>query len=136
VGTFADDQRAGQGVFYWRDGTVYRGQFAANKMHGWGIKRQPNGAQDIQHWHVGDLEQSAPVVSHDRCQLDYLERAWMFTSDQCINGRAHGRGVAVSIDGSHILLEGRIVLGHVVSGELLVLPQEAPVAKPVSADRT
>ena len=33
VGQFQADQRAGLGVQYWRDGTVYRGHFANGKMH-------------------------------------------------------------------------------------------------------
>jgi hypothetical protein len=124
VGDFAGDVRSGSGVFYWRDGTVYRGQFADNRMHGWGIKRQPEGVQVVQTWRRGELIFSQPLVAHNHCSLRYLERDWMFTSDRCINGMAHGSGVAASLDGRMIIPDGRFVLGQLVAGEVLALPSD------------
>ena len=122
VGDFRDDQRHGRGIFYWRDGTVYRGQFEINKMNGWGVKRQPDGVQEIQHWQDGVLTLSTPIVRQARCELSYLERKWMFDSPTCINALAHGSGVAASLDGQYILLDARFVLGQLVEGRLLELP--------------
>ena len=124
VGTFSDDQRSGEGVFFWRDGTVYRGQFSDNKMHGWGIKREPDGTQQIQRWRAGGMDFSRPVVAVPRCKLEHMGRRWMFDSEQCINGLAHGSGVAASLDGDLLIPEGRFVLGRLVAGDLLTLPQE------------
>jgi len=122
VGAFDADQRAGAGVFYWRDGTVYSGQFYDNRMHGWGIKRQPDGPQEIQRWTEGELTDSQPVLAHERCGLSHMAREWMFDGSECINGMAHGEGVAASLDGLLIIPEGRFVLGQLVAGDVLELP--------------
>ena len=124
VGQFADDLRSGAGVFYWRDDTVYRGQFAKNKMHGWGVKHQPDGPLEVQRWADGDLVFSQVIFSSQRCQLEHAQTSWMFDAQSCVNGLAHGRGMAVSIDGNLIIPEGHFVLGKVIEGDVLTLPVE------------
>ena len=52
-----------------------------------------------------------------------MGRAWMFSADSCINGLAHGRGVAVSLDGDIVVIDGRFVLGQMVAGELINIPR-------------
>jgi hypothetical protein len=91
-------------------------------MHGWGIKREPEGLQEVQAWRRGELIFSQSLVAHPNCALRHLERDWMFVSDRCINGLAHGSGVAASLDGRMIIPEGRFVLGQLVAGEVLALP--------------
>jgi hypothetical protein len=46
------------------------------------------------------------------------QRQWMFTSDQCINGLAHGQGLAASLDGEQLVVDGTFVLGRMVDGEV------------------
>ena len=43
---------------------------------------------------------------------------WMFDSPACINGLAHGAGTAVQLDGEQIIVDGRVVLGRLVEGEI------------------
>ena len=122
VGDFAADVRHGVGVFFWRDGTVYRGHFVANKMHGWGVKKQPDEQLELQHWVNGELQVSQRIEAVKHCGLQHDQRAWMFDGRSCINGLAHGLGVAASLDGNFIVAEGRFVLGTLVSGDVLRLP--------------
>ncbi len=116
-GGFANDQRHGLGVFHWRDGTVFRGRFRANKMHGYGVKEQPDGAMELQQWTDGGLRMRLPLTEDERCGLRLQDRYWMFSSEDCVNGLAHGRGLAASLDGELIIADGRFVLGHLVEGE-------------------
>lgn len=116
-GEFLDDQREGLGAFHWRDGTIYRGQFREDKMHGFGVKQEPEGGMALQHWELGTLVWSRPLAEEPRCRLRIFGKSWMFRNDACINGLAHGRGLAASLDGELIVAEGRFVLGHLVEGE-------------------
>ncbi len=116
-GDFANDQRNGLGIFYWRDGTIYRGQFRNDKMHGHGVKQQPDGPMELQRWDDGNLVLNEPLEQNARCRLEIQNRAWMFRSDACVNGLAHGRGWAASLDGELIIVNGRFVLGHFVEGD-------------------
>ena len=121
IGDFAEDTRSGLGIFYWRDGTVYQGEFIADKMHGYGVKQLPGGAMELQRWQGGALTSSQPLAAEPRCGLSIGERPWMFQSSECINGLAHGVGLAVSLDGDQIVVNGRFVLGNLVEGEIRVL---------------
>ena len=134
VGSFVTDQRSGGGVFLWRDGTVYRGQFIANKQHGYGVKEQPNNVSELQVWRDGEIVSSTRIEENPYCALQYLERAWMFSAESCINGLAHGRGVAVSLDGDFVVKDGRFVLGQYVAGELVEIPTKISRAETVQSD--
>ena len=123
IGMFAADDRSGLGVHYWRDGTVYRGHFAQGRMDGFGVKRLPDGELELQAWRAGALNNSKAVQAITHCQFSYQDRAWMFVSEDCINGLAHGEGVAVSLDGDLIIPSGRFVLGNLVSGSTIALPE-------------
>jgi hypothetical protein len=128
VGEFADDARSGLGVFYWRDGTVYQGQFVGDQMHGYGVKEGPDGVMSLQHWELGSLAFSKPLTANPRCTLQLEDRQWMFDSVECINGLAHGAGLAASLDGQQIVVNGRFVLGNLVEGEIQVLRLKKSVA--------
>jgi hypothetical protein len=117
-GDFANDAREGLGTYSARDGTVYRGQFADDKMHGFVVKTRPDDALDIQRWKAGELEFTQPLEVSDRCRLEMDGQPWMFQSGDCINGLAHGRGLAASLDGSRIVVDGRFVLGRMIEGEI------------------
>jgi hypothetical protein len=105
-------------VFFWRDGTIYRGQFAADKMHGYGVKRRPDGPLELQQWEDGALQFTRPLEQSPRCRLEIAGTKWMFESDYCINGLAHGTGLAASVDGAEIVVEGRFVLGQLIDGDI------------------
>ena len=46
------------------------------------------------------------------------ESDWMFRSESCINGLAHGEGLAVRVDGQAYVANGRFVLGRLVAGQV------------------
>jgi hypothetical protein len=117
-GLFSADAREGLGVFSARDGTTYRGQFAADKMHGYVVKEQPDGPLEIQQWNGGALQFTRPLAADPRCVLEIGVEAWMFESPDCINGLAHGSGLAVSLDGQQIVIGGRFVLGRLITGDI------------------
>ena len=126
IGEFHDDLRNGRGLFLWRDGTVYTGNFAENKMHGWGVKSQAEAERVLQFWQQGTLEVNLAIHSFANCTLNYLETSWMFESPHCINGLAHGNGVAVTLDGQAVIENGVFILGRKVAGELIQLPSYDP----------
>jgi len=55
-----------------------------------------------------------------------MGRQWMFASTQCINGMAHGEGLAVSLDGRLLIPEGKFILGQLVGGNVLEIPEVDP----------
>ncbi|MFW6093103.1 MAG: hypothetical protein ACODAC_03950, partial [Pseudomonadota bacterium] len=77
-----------------------------------------DGAMELQRWRRGELVTTRPLEAVDECELVIEDEPWMFEADSCINGLAHGTGLAASLDGERIVVEGRFVLGHLVSGEI------------------
>jgi len=118
AGEFVNGARSGLGTYYWRDGTVYQGEFAADRMQGYGVKHLPDGHRELQRWDEGALVDSRPLREVLHCRLDLQGRPWMFESSECINGLAHGRGLAASLDGEAVVPEGRFVIGRLVEGEI------------------
>ena len=118
VGDFSGDQRHGKGRYRWRDGTLYKGHFAFGKLHRSGVKTSPSGELSFETWNDGQLTASVPVEAVDRCSLTLDGKPWMFNDDTCINGLAHGEGLAVALDGSAYVLDGRFILGNLVRGEI------------------
>ena len=51
----------------------------------------------------------------------------MFRGPDCINGLAHGRGPAVSLDGQLYIPEARFVLGHLVDGDIQQMGEQSEV---------
>lgn len=134
TGFFARDQRHGLGHFRWRDGTLYRGRFAFDQQHGPGIKQLPSGAYTFEIWNSGEMTAVRPLQAVPRCQLQADGKPWMFESNSCINGLAHGDGNAVRLDGLAYVLDGRFVLGTLVRGEVrsLALDDSTLPAAPAS----
>ena len=88
------------------------------------MKRQPDGPLDAQFWDAGTLIDSHRIEVVPRCALQHEGQAWMFHSDECLNGLAHGEGLAVSEDGGLIIPRARIVLGKIVRGDAIEMPDE------------
>ena len=116
VGDFSGDQRHGKGRYRWRDGTLYRGHFAFGKLHRSGVKTSPSGELSFETWNDGQLTTSVTVEAVGRCSLNLDGKPWMFNDDTCINGLAHGEGLAVALDGSAYVVDGRFILGNLVRG--------------------
>ena len=107
VGEFDANRRHGRGAYHWRDGTVYRGRFEDNRMQGFGVKSSPDGERYFQRWRDGELVNEAHVAANARCELVLEGERWMFASADCINGLAHGAGIAVRLDGEAYVDNGR-----------------------------
>ncbi len=120
-GDFLAGRLHGLGVFHWRDGTVFRGQFRDSKIDGYGVKEQPDQTLELQQWSDGILISSTPLIENERCRLQLENRAWMFHSDSCVNGLAHGRGLAASLDGKLIAANSHVVLGNLIKGDLTLI---------------
>lgn len=123
-GMFERDVRSGLGMFRSRDGTIYRGQFANDRMHGHVVKQIPEGKLELQEWQDGELQKTRTLEASVRCGLQIAGAAWMFESDDCVNGLAHGHGLAARLDGKEIIVDARVVLGHLIEGEIESLSLE------------
>ena len=122
VGSFVRDQRSGSGVFLWRDDTGYRGECGGSEPHGYGVAEQPNDVSELQVWREGEIVDSRRIEQNEYCTMRYLGRSWMFAATTCVNELAHGKGVAVSLDGDFVVADGVFVLGQFVAGELIEIP--------------
>jgi len=71
---------------------------------------------------MGNLLEAWPIVESDRCRLNIDGAPWIFAGSSCINGRAHGTGIAVSVDGQAYIVNGRFVLGRLIQGDVKTLP--------------
>ena len=63
-----------------------------------------------------------PLVANPACGLRYQGKEWMFRSRTCINGLAHGSGLAASLDGTSIIPDGAFILGRYQAGRIIALP--------------
>ena len=120
-GQFENDVRSGVGVFYWRDGTVYRGQFESDEVHGYGVKQDPNQELELQYWERGSLLTTKLIKANPGCELWLEDMGWMFEGQDCIDGKAHGNGFAVSLNGEKVIVYGTFIVGKRVAGDILIL---------------
>ena len=118
-GEFEGDERTGLGgTLFWRDGTVFHGQFAAGRCRAYGVKRTPDGSMGtaavgrgttccgLRRW--PRMRAAGSRFSTDRgCSAAILHQ----------RAGAHGRGLAVSRDGDYIVVNGHFVLGRLVQGQ-------------------
>ena len=138
-GSFIDGIRHGYGVFSWSDGRRYEGEFVNGKQEGWGLMLQAGSSfrgqfedglrQGVgiwtadnkdwyQIWERGERRESAVLAETPHCRLQIEGQPWMFKGNRCINGLAHGTGLAARLDGRYFVLDGRFVLGTLVDGEV------------------
>lgn len=124
VGGYRDEQRSGQGTLIAADGTLYRGRFRGGERDGVGVRIGAHGASlTLERWDAGQRTSRRAIRSRSRCRLDHADRRWMVLESGCVDGLAHGRGNAVSTDGTLWIEGGRFVLGRLVQGEAIALGQ-------------
>jgi hypothetical protein len=128
IGTFVLDQRSGAGIFLWTDGSSWSGVFLEGEPSGLGIERQTSGAITLQRREFGQLLEQTPVADNPRCRSLESTSTWMVQADGCVNGLAHGNGIAASLNGEKLVVNGRWVLGVLVDGAVQNLPTPPAVA--------
>ncbi|MEC8346472.1 MAG: hypothetical protein VXZ70_00455 [Pseudomonadota bacterium] len=122
-GAFLGGQRTGLGVFRASDGTLFRGFFVDGLRHGHLIKWPPQGNRFLEEYRAGALIESSLLAVNSRCKFSNVNGEWMVKADACINGLAHGIGKAASVTGLELVENGEWVLGELVAGTIVVLPQ-------------
>jgi len=124
VGGYRDERRAGQGTLIAAGGTLYRGRFGDGVRDGVGVRISANGSSlTLERWEEGQRTSRLAIRSRSRCRLEHAGRRWMVLESGCVDGLAHGRGNAVSTDGTLWIEGGRFVLGRLVQGEAIALGQ-------------
>ena len=121
LGLFFNNQLEGKAEYFWPDGSIYRGYFAEGTRHGDGVFLSAEGRVTFERYNQGELVSRTPVVEVPHCQLELRNHRWMFQGDDCINGLAHGTGLAVRLDGLEYVTNGNFVLGVLNSGVITSL---------------
>ena len=137
TGSFINGVRQGFGTYLWNDGRRYEGEFMENKETGWGTYIHDRTTfrgqfrDGVRHgvgiwtaeekrwyqiWEDGVRKESALLTPVSHCRLQINDKPWMFRGENCINGLAHGQGLAASLDGRFFIRNGRFVLGRLVVG--------------------
>jgi hypothetical protein len=124
-GDFKAGQRHGLGALILRDGTRFQGQFQNDLMEGFILRENPDGMREIQQWTAGELINAWPLRETPDCRLSLDNVLWMFVGGRCMDGLAHGAGLAARLDGSAVIPDGRFVLGRLVSGSRVPLVDDA-----------
>ena len=115
------------GVLKASDGTLYRGSFVDGQRHGHLIKRLQQGELFLEEYRADALIESSLIAVNSRCKFRDVNGEWMVKANSCINGLAHGIGKAASLTGLALIEGGEWVLGGLVAGTVVVLPERAPV---------
>ncbi len=123
-GAFRLDTRHGFGNYRTADGASFRGFFEVDRRHGDGVFEDANGVKEFQRWSAGELVSRRTIAEISRCRLKIDGQAWMFDSEECINGQAHGTGTAVRLDGLAYINNGTFVVGRRVAGVVTSLAGE------------
>lgn len=124
-GGFRDDNRHGLGVMELSDGSEYRGFFSNDQRHGEGVLRTNENELLFHRWDRDRLISSEAILLVENCRLIIDDRSWMFKGEACVNGLAHGRGLAVRQDGAVFIDNGWFVLGKLARGVPTFLDESA-----------
>ncbi len=120
-GYYVAGVRHGEGSQLEASGDRFTGWYEDGVRHGLGIREKVDEGRVLEHWAEGDLRQAWPLAHNPRCALHLDGAAWMFIGDDCIDGKAHGLGIAASLDGALLQQEAKAVLGRLLSGETRTL---------------
>lgn len=126
-GGFDAGRRSGLGIFTLRDGTTFRGEFLEDRLQGHAVRQATDGSRELQIWDAGKLASQWPLREMPDCRLLLNGQPWMFIGGDCINGLAHGVGLAARLDGAAVIPEGRFIVGRLVEGDIRSL---VPVPRP------
>lgn len=121
-GTFKQDKRTGAGLFVESDQSTYSVNFIDGRPDGYGVRRLNGGELLLQKWRDGTVIDSKPITINSRCRFNDDAGTWMVDANDCVNGLAHGDGVAVTLNGNRLVVSGNWVLGNRIAGDLINLP--------------
>ena len=120
-GEFEADLRTGLGIFLSPGTDVFSGTFIDGSPEGLGVRKTSASTSYFEQWRNGVLSDSRQIEENSRCGFSDEYGAWMVLANDCINGIAHGAGVAVTLDGRYVLSQGQWVLGNRLKGKLIEL---------------
>ena len=120
-GNFVSGARHGEGRQVEDSGDVYSGWYEGGLRHGLGVRRKPDGSMSLELWEDGGLMGTWRIERNARCTLFVDEVEWMFRGNRCIDGLAHGAGVAAALDGTRVSGDANTVLGRLLQGNVRVL---------------
>ena len=121
AGHFVDGVRQGEGSQVETSGDRFSGWYQEGVRHGFGVRLKADGSRLLERWQGGEIMDVWPLLANPRCALDVDGAAWMFLGDACIDGKAHGEGMAARLDGTLLQTQARAVLGRLIGGEIRML---------------
>lgn len=120
-GNFVSGMRQGEGMQVEDSGDVFRGWYEDGLRHGLGVRKSPGGSFWLEEWEDGNLLRTWRIERNARCSLYVEGTEWMFLGNRCIDGLAHGAGIAAALDGSRLSNDTHAVLGRFSQGSLRIL---------------
>lgn len=110
-GGFLDGVRHGEGAQIEESGDLFSGWYEDGLRQGAGVRKKKNGSLWLEFWQKGVRTGSRRIERVRQCALFVEGQEWMFEGDGCIDGKAHGPGVAVSLQGDQVAENANAVLG-------------------------
>lgn len=117
-GHFVTGARHGEGRQVEDSGDVFSGWYERGLRHGLGVRRKLDGSLWLERWEDGGLVGAWRIERNARCSLNVDGDEWMFRGDRCIDGLAHGAGVAAALDGSRVSDDANAVLGRLMTSKI------------------
>jgi hypothetical protein len=122
-GAFQRGRRTGLGRYTDAEQSSFAGRFTDGKREGLGVASRVGEPLLLQRWQQGALIENNAIKENSRCSFADNRGSWMVEASACINGLAHGEGVAVSLDGGRLIPAGEWILGMRTAGRVIELPK-------------
>ncbi|MCY4041543.1 MAG: hypothetical protein OXF72_09835 [Gammaproteobacteria bacterium] len=120
-GHYVAGVRHGEGRQVDDSGDQFSGWYEDGIRHGLGVRRKADGDRVLEQWVEGERQHTWRLVHNPRCALVAQSDVWLFLGEHCIDGMAHGRGIAARLDGALVQEQARAVLGRLLTGETRTL---------------
>lgn len=120
-GGFVAGVRQGEGRQVEDSGDVFTGWYEGGLRHGLGVRTKLDGSIWLESWEDGGLMGTWRIERNARCSLLVDGTEWMFRGNRCIDGLAHGAGIAAALDGTRVSEDSSAVLGRLTQGDIRVL---------------
>lgn len=120
-GHFVAGVRQGEGRQVEGFGDAFSGWYEGGVRHGLGVRKKIDGSLWLELWDRGSLGRTWRIERNERCRLRVQGAEWMFRGNRCIDGLAHGAGVAATLDGTRVSDKANTVLGRLMQSQIRVL---------------